>query len=497
VARTKTPTPTPAPTTPDAPPDPPTQEQARPSPVLAWPAEWPVPELPEKRQRRSRGLPMAPVLAGAGNATAMTATAAYSAGGPVAVAATGVVVAAGATAALVRRRATVRRSVSARSIRATGLGVRGGGGLRSSGVAVPSRSGGGSRRSGGSGGSGGSGLGGGGAKRSGSGLRGAGLRRSGGGSSGTGASRSGGHAGGGLLGKGTGRHKASGGGTLPRGLGSTARKGLKQKLDRKQQRAKDAAAKTKAAKKAIKQAAKGLTSKAGKTGKSRALAAGAARAARAMRDKAHPHTTRMRKAATRTARRSGGALWDALCSAGAGAWTWLRRRDRKSALHRLKAVWARRRHNRAKPDTPAPDTPEIAATVRRPANTAPTSTGGPMSGGGHHFVAPAMELARAAAHYQPQGMLQVGADFAGLEEALRLHAEAMKVTVENADATQPLHPNIVELMRQIHGLQLKAAELASELSPAFRSLHDVDIARLENPRKGAAGERMWDVSANL
>jgi hypothetical protein len=120
-----------------------------------------------------------------------------------------------------------------------------------------------------------------------------------------------------------------------------------------------------------------------------------------------------------------------------------------------------------------------------------------MSGGGHHFVAPAMELARAAAHYQPQGMLQVGADFGGLEEALRLHAEAMKVTVENADATQPLHPNIIELMRQIHGLQLKAAELASELQPAFRSLHDVDIARLENPRKGVAGERMWDVSSNL
>ena len=120
-----------------------------------------------------------------------------------------------------------------------------------------------------------------------------------------------------------------------------------------------------------------------------------------------------------------------------------------------------------------------------------------MSGGGHHFVAPAMELARAAASYQPTGMLQVGADFAGLEEALRLHAEAMKVTVENADAHLPLDPNIVELMRQIHGLQLKAAELATELAPAFRQLHDVDIARLENPRKGVAGERMWDVSSNL
>lgn len=117
--------------------------------------------------------------------------------------------------------------------------------------------------------------------------------------------------------------------------------------------------------------------------------------------------------------------------------------------------------------------------------------------GGHHFVAPAMEAARNAAAYSPTGMLQVGQDFAGLEEALRLHAEAMKVTVENADASQPLDPRIVEIMRQIHGLQLKAAELAQELGPAFEKLHAVDLERLRNPRKGAAGERMWDVTANL
>lgn len=114
--------------------------------------------------------------------------------------------------------------------------------------------------------------------------------------------------------------------------------------------------------------------------------------------------------------------------------------------------------------------------------------------GGHHFIAAATEMARAAAAYQPTGMLQVGQDFTGLEEALRIHAQALRTTVENAAEHWPLHPNIVELMRQIHGLQLKAAELASELKPAFTQLHDVDIARLENPR---TGERMWDVSSNL
>jgi hypothetical protein len=220
--------------------------------------------------------------------------------------------------------------------------------------------------------------------------------------------------------------------------------------------------------------------------------------ARAAMNTARPHAATARQAAARQAKRARGALWDGACAVAAGAWA-LMTRGRHGALDRLKNVWKRRRKTRTNTDD-TPTTPPPADTVRRPANQTPTSpsTGGPaMSGGGHHFVAPAMELARAAAHYQPTGMLQVGADFAGLEEGLRLHAEAMKITVENADASQPLHPNIVELMRQIHGLQLKAAELAAELTPAFRQLHDVDIARLENPRKGVAGERMWDVSSNL
>jgi hypothetical protein len=226
------------------------------------------------------------------------------------------------------------------------------------------------------------------------------------------------------------------------------------------------------------------------------MKAAVTRAARNAWTKTRPHAARAGKATARQARRARGALWDGLCAATAGAWTLLRH-GRRAAVDRLKSVWKRRRKTRNAPATPAP--PVVAATVRRPTQTTtrPSTGGIPMSGGGHHFVAPAMELARAAASYRPTGMLQVGADFAGLEQALRLHAEAMKITVENADATQPLDPNIIEIMRQVHGLQLKAAELASELQPAFRQLHDVDISRLENPRKGVTGERMWDVASNL
>jgi hypothetical protein len=202
-------------------------------------------------------------------------------------------------------------------------------------------------------------------------------------------------------------------------------------------------------------------------------------------------------ATARQAKRLTGATRDGLRSILSGAWTWLRTRDCKAALGRLKDVWRRHRTDRHTAAT-APATPTLATTVRRPATTTIATTGGPTAmSGGHHFIAPAMEAARIAATYDPKGMLQVGEDFAGLEEALRLHAEAMKATVENADAKQPLDPRIVEIMRQIHQMQIKAAEMAAELRPAFEKLHDVDLTRLRNPRKGAAGERMWDVASNL
>ncbi len=473
MARTKTPTEQ-APTTPEAPPDPPTQDVARPSPVLAWPAEWPVPDPPADKPKRTRGLPMAPVLAGAGNGTALAATAAYSAGGPAAAAAAGVVVAAGATAAVLRRRATVRRGVAARAGSGTSAG-RMRSGARSGLLGSGGRGSGGGRRSA-TGGRSGAGS----AGRSGSGRSGSGLSKLGGRSGGRGSRGSKG----GLFRSG-GRHAAG-----PGHAGTGKDTG---RLKRSVKKAAEKAGK-RAVEKALKQHAKNTTAT---PGKRHALKAAVGRAARAAWTATRPHAARASKATGRGIKKTSGALFDGARATAAAAWTWLRHRDAGAALDRLKNVWRRLRKKRQTPD-PQPE-PAVAATVRRPTHPNPTtpSTGGTMSGGGHHFVAPAMEAARAAAHYQPQGMLQVGADFAGLEEALRLHAEAMKVTVENADAQWPLHPNIVELMRQIHGLQLKAAELAAELRPAFRQLHDVDLARLENPRKGMAGERMWDVSTNL
>ncbi|MFE7547060.1 hypothetical protein [Streptomyces gardneri] len=220
------------------------------------------------------------------------------------------------------------------------------------------------------------------------------------------------------------------------------------------------------------------------------------------------------KAATaglvRQIKKTPGALTDGLLATTAGLLSGLWHRSFQRAAGRVRDVWRKLRARRARKNTPDdtnPNTPgtgttpaPVGVTARRPASTTytqPTSQGGTPMSGGHHFVAPAMEMARVAANYQPQGMLQVGADFAGLHEALVLHAEAMKTTVENADASWPLAPGIVDLMREIYTVQIKAAELARELQPAFEQLHGVDLERLRNPRKGAQAEAMWDVRSNL
>ncbi|RRQ79384.1 hypothetical protein CQW39_09575 [Streptomyces griseofuscus] len=107
-----------------------------------------------------------------------------------------------------------------------------------------------------------------------------------------------------------------------------------------------------------------------------------------------------------------------------------------------------------------------------------------------------MELERIATTYTPDGMMQVGRDFGALPDALEHIANALKISTARADAEQPLDPNIVEIMKQIYLLQMKAATLARDLAPAFKRLHHVDITRLQNPRKGSRAEAEWDVSRN-
>lgn len=423
-------------------------------------ADWTKPgtEAPEKptsrKAGRRRGIPAGPALAAVGNAATIAATSAYSAGGWPALAAAGGVLVAGGAAAVGKRRKTVkRRTLAARA------GRQGGTGSWSSPSSRSSR-----------GGAVGSGLGG---HRTGAGGTAKPSRSSASpgspsrqGSPGTVSRKQGSRSGAGS--SASLRRLAD---RLLGGTGKTA-KADSAKVRKRKEKAKSAAAQQ---------------SRLARTAKAARVRAGNAWAAD------RPRRQRNRAAAKVALSKARTAAADALRAARAGLWGAIRHRSWAKGGQRALAAWKNRHAKR----TPAPAAPTVASTVRRPASTAPASTPGARTMPGHHFVAPAMEAAAAAAAYSPTGMMQVGQDFAGLQQALELNAEAMKVTVENADAKFPIAPQIVEMMRQIHQLQLKAAEMAKELQPAFHKLHQVDIARIEQPRKGVTGERMWDVSSNL
>jgi len=269
-------------------------------------------------------------------------------------------------------------------------------------------------------------------------------------------------------------------------------------------------------------AAKGAGKSASAAGKgAAAVGRGAGRGAASAWRRTSEHRRLARAGMKRAARYSGGVALDALTAGVAGAavamWhvsstrggetmrrVWSNRRDRrrgKNAEREQRAAEQAAREAQSGGDQTNSSTggKGIASSVRRPSVGAVSSNPTPQmgaamsSGGGHHFTAGAEQMAQAAASYHPTGMMEVGRDFASLPEALDLVAEAMKTSVEQADAEFPLEPRVIEVMQGIHDLLMKASEMAAELPSAFQAAHEPDIARHENPR---TGEQMWDVAAN-
>ena len=104
------------------------------------------------------------------------------------------------------------------------------------------------------------------------------------------------------------------------------------------------------------------------------------------------------------------------------------------------------------------------------------------------------EMVGAAAMYTPEGMMQIGNDFASFPEVIRNVANAIQgMTSQVQNGETPMNPAIVDSLRALHASLIKAAHEAEDLKPAFENLHAVDIKRIRQPRPG---EEMWDMSNN-
>jgi hypothetical protein len=479
------------------------------TPAPAQPIDWATPssaaqdalgdlaavQRAERRAARRKGLPVGPVMVAAANGTVMALTGAYQAGGVAGIAGAGALTLGSAVAVIAKRRATIRGRAAQRSLSQPAARAGAGwSGRTAGGPGVGSWS---------------------------AGNRSAGLSGRTGAGSGRGATRDGwslprpsgaqagygsvGTTGRGTPGAGNGRggaraeqlsrisdRRTGGTGRLADTKAGRGRAGLLSRF------LGNRVAHTKADWKDQQAKRRQLAVAAGRLGKKTAAVGW---------EKTKPARAKTAAVLRRQAVRARGAVWDGTVAVTRGVVTGLFRWNWRAGWDRMRDVWAKRRQRRADKEAAAaeqaaadqnttqPDAP-IATTVNRPTYTPSTFTPAASNGGtmsGHHFTASAMEMARAAAAYEPTGMLQVGQDFAGLQEALQLVAEAMKITTEKADGEQPLAPQVVDLMRGIYQLQQKAAEMAAELVPAFENLHHVDLTRLRNPRNG---EHMWDFTTN-
>ncbi|MFC9808490.1 MULTISPECIES: hypothetical protein [Streptomycetaceae] len=104
------------------------------------------------------------------------------------------------------------------------------------------------------------------------------------------------------------------------------------------------------------------------------------------------------------------------------------------------------------------------------------------------------ELVGSSAMYHPEGMMEIGNDFAQMPEFLQNLAKSIHhMTRQVQEGDTPMDPAIVDLIKGVHAGVMKVAQSAEDLKPMFENYHADDIKRIREPRRN---EQMWDVGSN-
>ncbi|MEU6984096.1 hypothetical protein ABZ946_11780 [Streptomyces sp. NPDC046324] len=141
---------------------------------------------------------------------------------------------------------------------------------------------------------------------------------------------------------------------------------------------------------------------------------------------------------------------------------------------------------------------QVKDTAERPEGLVPAApTSSDSSEGeivsGFRFEEYAAEMEAAANSYDPENAMEILAMVEGLPAALTSVANVMKVLAERADSEFPLEKPVADGFSDIYGALMSAVAVAEDMGPLFRTLHEQDIARHEDPRNGAEAEKGWNV----
>ncbi|MFF3242213.1 hypothetical protein ACFYWY_00440 [Streptomyces sp. NPDC002870] len=142
------------------------------------------------------------------------------------------------------------------------------------------------------------------------------------------------------------------------------------------------------------------------------------------------------------------------------------------------------------------DQAAIGDTAERPAGptpAAPDSTSEGVQMSGFNFEEHAAEMESAAQQYEPDSAMEILAMVEGLPAALTSVANTMRVLAERSDSEFPLEKEVADGFNDIFGAVMSAVAVAEDMGQLFRTAHEQDIARHEDPRNGPEAEKGWNV----
>jgi len=124
-----------------------------------------------------------------------------------------------------------------------------------------------------------------------------------------------------------------------------------------------------------------------------------------------------------------------------------------------------------------------------------------LTAGEEEELAPEVQRVKDAAEEMRTALYQLGGSQVGMltyEQGLKqispilgIIADGLRDMATTAEDEQPLDPSVLEFFGTIEDAARGASEVADELPGLFRAAHEVELERLENPRRG---EHKWDVS---
>lgn len=112
---------------------------------------------------------------------------------------------------------------------------------------------------------------------------------------------------------------------------------------------------------------------------------------------------------------------------------------------------------------------------------------------GFNFEQFAAEMESSASSYEPDGCMEILAMVDQLPEALTAVANTLRILAERSDTEFPLEKEVAAGFGDIFQALMTAATAAEELPRVFRTAHEQDIARHEDPRNGPEAEKGWNV----